>query len=177
MLQSFRTASLSVSRDIARSAPISMRPLRIFPGSHILSRNYMVHHYTTKEVREIVEVSGKLNVAVGQASSRLKSADGKLERVKGLYVTTKHRDTGMDALQIKIGIWNIDTPDSAIAHHVSFDTNKLPPNSFMELNQGIVLILSDEPLDVKALGGTWHDTNFTAEESEQERFRRKMAER
>lgn len=113
------------------------RPPRVFPGTHVHSRDYKTYHYTTRESAGAIKKSGKLMPGNGN-------------RGKGIYFTRMHANTGHSNEEIKTSVRNPNIPDERVAEFVSVDTDILDQKNIpYKVYGNTVFVPSEEPLEVK----------------------------
>lgn len=127
------------AKSTASRLPPHLRPVRIFPGGHAQTRDYLVHHYTHAEAAESIEKSGMLMPGNGHQGV-------------GVYATLMHPDAGFSKDELKIAVRSTNLPDERVANIVSFDTDDLDRRNVSYKKSGnTVFIPTKEPLEVKSI--------------------------
>ena len=126
-------------RTACRTHPSGFRPLRLFPGAHVLSREYHIYHYTSPEFCEAIRKSGVLIPGNGHQG-------------KGFYFTLMHREKGFSNEEVKIAVRHQNLPDEKIAKIVVVDTDDLDSRKITYIKKGnTVFIPSDTALDLTGI--------------------------
>lgn len=116
----------------------SYRPYRKFPGTHFISRDYKIFHYTSEEAAKAIEKDGQLKPGNGNWGN-------------GIYVTKIDPSKGYSKDEVKIAVRHEGIPDDRISHVVELDTDDLDDRSvsYEAHANNTVFIDTSEALDIK----------------------------
>lgn len=115
--------------------------MRVFPGAHVLSRDYHINHFTTPENAESIQKSGLLKPGPGHKGF-------------GIYLTLMSPSKGFSLEEIKIAVRHEKLPDNMVARFVRLDTDDLDRRGIEYKKFGnTVFIETKKALNINELGG------------------------